>query len=261
MKICCECKKEKDLSEFSKNKNSKDGLQYTCKNCCKQYRNLNKEKISSKRKKYYKKNKDKILNKNKQYHKQNKEKRLEYYKEYRKQNKEKLVECIKDYNNNKVNFNTYASQICFADPVKNVDGYLQTKCAYCGKWYFPQALSVRNRITSLNGKTRGENRLYCSNGCKRECPIFNQKIWPKGFKEATSREVQPQLRQIVLKRDDYKCIKCNNTENLHCHHIEGIRWEPIESADVDKCITVCKNCHIKIHKIPGCGYHDMNCNK
>jgi len=38
-----------------------------------------------------------------------------------------------------------------------------------------------------------------------------------------------------------------------------IKWDPLESADVDKCITFCKYCHKKVHKIPGCEYKDLRC--
>jgi hypothetical protein len=34
MKICCECNIEKDLDQFSKNKNIKDGFNNRCKICC-----------------------------------------------------------------------------------------------------------------------------------------------------------------------------------------------------------------------------------
>lgn len=161
-------------------------------------------------------------------------------------------------------FNTYAHQINWCEEVRrnNEDkNILEVKCTYCGKWYIPNYNSVSNRLQVLknNKKYTGECRFYCSNSCKQECSIFNQKIWPKGFKIATSREVQPELRQMVFKRDGYKCVKCGSTENLHCHHVEGIRWEPIESADIDKCMTTCKNCHIEIHKQEDCGYQDLQC--
>ena len=32
-KYCCECKRDKPVEQFSKNKTSKDGLQYGCKSC------------------------------------------------------------------------------------------------------------------------------------------------------------------------------------------------------------------------------------
>ena len=165
-------------------------------------------------------------------------------------------------------YNTYAPQINWCEKVrrnkinKNI---LEVKCTYCGKWFIPNMMSVANRIQSLNSNHTGEKRLYCSEGCKQECPTYHKQKWPEGFKQATSREVQPELRQMVLKRDNYTCQKCNKHQNelktgLHCHHLEGIRWEPLESANMDKCITLCKECHKLVHKLPDCGYYDLRCN-
>lgn len=72
-----------------------------------------------------------------------------------------------------------------------------------------------------------------------------------------NREVQPELRQMVLKRDEYKCVKCGSTESLHCHHIIPVVIEPLESADIDNCITLCYNCHKEVHKLPGCRYNEI----
>ena len=171
--------------------------------------------------------------------------------------------------NNLPFYDTYAHQISFCEEVrrnkKDLD-ILEVKCAYCGKWFIPTTISIKNRTQALNGKNIDgvESRLYCSTECKKECPIYNQKLYPKGFKPATSREVQPELRQMCFERDDYTCQKCGKHQDeldvgLHCHHVEGIRWEPIESADLDKVITFCKNCHIEVHKQPDCGYNDLKC--
>ena len=64
---------------------------------------------------------------------------------------------------------------------------------------------------------------------------------------------------MVFERDNWTCQKCGDTKSLHCHHIEGIRWEPLESCDIDKCITYCKKCHKQVHKKKGCKYVDMQC--
>jgi len=161
-------------------------------------------------------------------------------------------------------YDTYAYQIKFAEKVrrnKDDKNILEVKCAYCGKWHMPKLRDVRNRVQALKGNINGysEYKLYCSNSCKKECPVYNQNKYPKGYKKASSREVQPELRQLVFERDEYTCQKCGNEKNLHCHHIEGIRWEPLESCDIDKCITYCKNCHIEVHKIEECRTIDMQC--
>lgn len=141
---------------------------------------------------------------------------------------------------------------------------LLVRCAYCGKLYMPSISAVKLRLNCIEGKNAGEGRFYCSDNCKAACPIFKRILWPKGFKKATSREVQPQLRQMVLARDNYECQICGKNQQeaqLHCHHIEGIHHNPIESADIDICITLCKACHKKVHKLPGCSYYDFRCIK
>lgn len=161
-------------------------------------------------------------------------------------------------------YDTYAHQISYVEKVRrDSDNYnwLQVKCTYCGKWYNPKRTDTMQRIRALNGTCSGENRLYCSNGCKQLCPIFNKSA--RSAEETNtkqlSREVQPELRQLVFERDGWTCKKCGSTKLLTCHHKEGILWEPLLSADIDMCITVCKECHKKIHQIEWCGYRDMQC--
>ena len=138
---------------------------------------------------------------------------------------------------------------------------LQAKCNYCGKWFRPNRSAVRGRIQALNGPAGGEVRLYCSRECKRECPIFWKRLYPEGFKRATSREVQPELRQIVFERDEWNCQKCGANSSLHCHHIESVSKNPIESADIDNCLTLCKRCHKWAHTDEGCRYFELRCLK
>jgi len=134
---------------------------------------------------------------------------------------------------------------------------LEVKCMYCDKWYTPTQSSIRCKLLCIYNINQGESNLYCSDGCKQSCPTYHQRNYPKGYKTNTSREVQPQLRKLVLERDKWECIKCNSDENgLHCHHIEGVELNPIESADMDNCITVCKKCHKEIHSKDGCTYND-----
>jgi len=168
-------------------------------------------------------------------------------------------------------YDTYALQISYAERVRrdpnNVE-WLQVRCAYCGKWFMPKCTLLKNRIAALdmdnNSRRCGESRFYCSNNCKKSCPIFGQHKYPKGFKPTTSREVQPQLRQLVFERDNYTCQKCGKTVDeiqIHCHHIDSVSQNPIESADIDNCITFCKDCHKWVHRQDGCKYHELRCNK
>jgi hypothetical protein len=162
-------------------------------------------------------------------------------------------------------FDTYAHQISWCESVRRDpedEKILNVKCTYCGKWYRPSLKSIRTRIDVVNGTAHGDCRLYCSSGCKRACPIFHKVKYSEEEHHINIlvREIQAELRQLVFARDEWACIKCGATCELHCHHIEGIRWNPLESADMDLCVTLCKPCHEEIHKQKGCGYYDLKCN-
>jgi len=67
IKFCTKCKIKKELSEFGKNKSTKDGLTHWCRKCVNKYREENKEKIRKYGQYHYKNNKDEIRKKQKEY--------------------------------------------------------------------------------------------------------------------------------------------------------------------------------------------------
>jgi len=170
-------------------------------------------------------------------------------------------------------YDTYADKIGYPGEVRRKSkdrNILEVRCKYCGKWFTPTKQAVWGRVKAMNSDRLGtDNHLYCSQSCKDECPIFDMKKRSKdeysNYRKGTSREVQPQLRQMVFERDNYTCQKCEKNKNkhknvkLHCHHYEGIMQNPIESADVDACTTLCKKCHLEVHKEKGCRPSDLRC--
>jgi 5-methylcytosine-specific restriction endonuclease McrA len=150
---------------------------------------------------------------------------------------------------------------------KTGDGYLEVRCTYCGRFFVPKTTLVFKRMRAIDGKDGGESRFYCSDGCKKECPIYGKtaetlmkedairagRILPKDL----NREVQSDLRWMVLERDNYTCQICGSTDSLHCHHKKGIWQEQLESADIDICTTLCKYCHLKEHQQPGMTYYEL----
>ena len=314
---CGKCGLEKESSEFSKNRSTKTGFSYYCKECTKQnkrdyyiknrdriieksiaYYNSNKKSVIERIKGYTTRNRDKVCDYQKNYRLDNTNSIREQQRRYREENRDKVLKLRKDYyaknrdacitksaNYYKANrdmvlakrkpyFKEYYKAPCkfsnpyikdlllYEDIVESPNGYLMVKCTYCGGFFIPTVLSVRNRLQAINGGIRGEGRFYCSNHCKHACPIFYQVLYPKDFGKATSREVQAQLRQLVLKRDEYKCQICGKDQSeveLHCHHIEGVKQNPIESADVDNCITLCKEHHKFVHSQKGCTTYDLKC--
>jgi 5-methylcytosine-specific restriction endonuclease McrA len=150
---------------------------------------------------------------------------------------------------------------------ENEEGFLECKCTYCGIWFIPSRGQIKERIDGINNNDTA--RLYCSDGCKKECPTFRKRAESlikrdkiaagRILLDELNREVQPELRKIVFARDNYTCQKCGQVGgSLHCHHIDPVISNPIESADMDMCIAFCKKCHVWVHKnIKGCGYGEL----
>jgi 5-methylcytosine-specific restriction endonuclease McrA len=56
-----------------------------------------------------------------------------------------------------------------------------------------------------------------------------------------------QKRLIILKRDNFKCKKCNSTNNLHVHHLVYEKNLKAWEAKNENLITLCNICHAKEH--------------
>jgi len=96
-KVCSKCKEEKNVCEFSKRKDTKDGLQNKCKKCVKIWKLDNREHILEYNKNYNQKNKDKLNKYNEKWKKSNSEKVSNYHKIYNQKNKDKLNEYNKNW--------------------------------------------------------------------------------------------------------------------------------------------------------------------
>ncbi len=223
------------------------------------YKN-NKEKRKENKKEHYEKNKEETKEKMKEYYEKNRAKMKEKVKRYYKKNKGKVSERNKEYLKSFASFYTYKDRLTVdEDPIEDDNGNLLVLCTYCGKRFIPINRTVRDRIAALS-TTGGENRLYCSEGCKLACPVFHKKVWSKGFKLASSREVDPLFRKMVLKLDNWTCQRCGKTTEeapLHAHHIQGATQQPMLSNDVSNGITYCKPCHKWVHSKKGCRYIDL----
>jgi len=175
VKVCGKCKVKKPVSEFCKNKLSKDGLRFKCKSCSKEYdkeyyqankerkkefnkeyykhnKELhkkyyeeNKEYIKERRKKYREENKEYIKERGKKYKQANKKKIIKYHKEYYKDNKEKIIEYSKEYyKDNKEKINEYNRNR------KKTDALFKLKCNLRGR----TTMAFRNKGYSKNTKTQ-----------------------------------------------------------------------------------------------------------
>lgn len=55
-------------------------------------------------------------------------------------------------------------------------------------------------------------------------------------------------KQNVLKRDNYICQKCGNTNNLVVHHIKPFATDKEARFDTNNGITLCQTCHKEAHR-------------
>lgn len=249
---CSKCKEYKLWNEFTNETSSKTGKCDICKKC---------------QQEYYQERKEERLQYAEQYRSDpvNIEKQKDYQAKYREDNKEKLRkqkrECARKWLNKSAKYKTYAKYLTVLEsPRETEDGYLEVKCAKCRDYYIPTNQEARNRKDSLNGKRRGESRLYCSEECKENCEVYHQSSSPKNFKhKLTGREVDPVWREMVLEQDDYTCQKCGKTNvQLDAHHILPVVSNEILQNDVDNGITLCKECHKEIHQLEGCTLGELS---
>ena len=111
-KVCSKCNKEKEICEFYKRKESKDGYRSDCKCCFNErvleYRKNNKEKIKQRSKDYFQKNKQSHLEKKQIWRKNNPEKYKKQVKDYWDKVKDVQTEKKKIWiNNNRKKYNDY----------------------------------------------------------------------------------------------------------------------------------------------------------
>ena len=100
-KTCSKCKREKPLTQFSKDKSKKDGHKYVCKLCAKvrdkAYREANREKLKARKKAYRESNPEKIKALSKAWYEANREKIKARKKAYREANREEINAWQKAY--------------------------------------------------------------------------------------------------------------------------------------------------------------------
>ncbi len=66
------------------------------------------------------------------------------------------------------------------------------------------------------------------------------------------------LRILTRLRDGSKCRVCGSMRNLNCHHIH---YDNLGNEELDDLVTLCENCHTKLHEELGYdrnGYYPIN---
>lgn len=117
-------------------------------------------------------------------------------------------ECITQYNNNQK---------------------VTIKCAHCGKEFQQSRYNIYENKNSFCSKRCGNN--------------YHQLLHPTRYGGTWKR-----WKRHILKRDNYKCLKCGAKENLEQHHFKKLRFfdNPNDAHYDDNLGTFCKKCHKEI---------------
>lgn len=125
VKVCNKCMASKAFEAFSKCSSNSDGLQRWCKECTKEYRKNNAEKIAEGQRKKYLKKREEWLEKNRISYRKNRERIIKQKAEYSKKNPEvKRRSSLK----RRVSINKNKYQIIDKDMRK----LYSSPCTYCG---------------------------------------------------------------------------------------------------------------------------------
>jgi hypothetical protein len=220
MKICIKCKEEKELTEFYKKKDGKDGYRNDCKICTlkdkkeyrfnhkeynKEYRLNNKEYFTEYNKRYqreyYLKNKLRIDKRIKEYHLNNIQERKKYQIEYCLKNKEKIIERGKVYfKKNKEIIYKKAKERKLNNPLIKLASNI--RCL------------VRNSI-KLNGYSK-KSKTYEYLGCSfEEFKAHLEKQFTKGMTwENQGQWHLDHIYPVSLAKDEEELIRLNHYTNF-----------------------------------------------
>lgn len=255
MKICSKCKIEKELDEFRKSKQNKDGHAKQCKICVsvaegkvrassegkkkkalsdKFYAIKNKEKLKVYKAKYYQINKKKI-----------KEERVIDAEHIKEINKRRSI--LPDYIGN------YLNKLPPVDKAK-FNNVLTVICKTCGGRFSPTRTSLDNRVRAYEGKKAGECNLYCSDRCKSSCLVFNfascKHIDPRSKLSLSVREKArncqtDHLKKLQCDEVGYNyCERCGDIISVDLHHTQPVGSK--DSVSSAGHLLLCPGCHVKL---------------
>ncbi len=242
------------------------------------YRESHKEEIAAAKKEWEERNKEHVREHAKKYREENAETiKIKDHLKYEK-NKDDILERNRKHRKEPARYDIYYEKLkpYYGEDIRQDPEnpeLIQVRCYNhsCREWFNPTNNQVSNRLIAINNISRGSANMYCSEDCKKSCAVYNKRKYPEGMSpKEMSREVQPELRKLVLERDNYTCQRegCGKSLSefpdlvLHCHHKFPLNEDPVCSADIDNCITVCAECHKIIHTtVPGCTYAELRCSK
>ena len=131
------------------------------------------------------------------------------------------------------------------------------------------SIEVREKLSKKNkGKQSPNKGKHLSDEQKRKISETNKErgirpivinrakgdrhgMWKGGITDINKKfrrtEEYKQWRNLIYKRDHWRCQKCGIKEKIVAHHIKSFTEYPDLRHDPDNGITLCRYCHLKLH--------------
>lgn len=135
-------------------------------------------------------------------------------------------------------------------------------CKFCGESFMPtvgkqiycciEHSFKGNYLENADVKKKNTREYRVNNLDKVRKQDRESKKKHKGKKAEADKAYRDKTRfsgnkAIALERDGYKCRRCDATEDLAVHHIDGSGQSDNPNNDLDNLETLCDSCHTKHH--------------
>lgn len=149
------------------------------------------------------------------------------------------------HQNFKCRYESFAKYLTPDEDVIEVNnGLIAVRCKWCKEYFLPTYTQMWNRVQALLGQSGfAENSFYCSDTCKKSCPIFRRRVSNSNENQSKDFKFLAEARVVVFDRAGHECEICGSKDNLEMHHIKPMKTDPLESYDLDNLICCCHKCH------------------
>jgi len=101
-------------------------------------------------------------------------------------------------------------------------------------------------------KSNANRRVYCSRPCQARGMVGAASGHWKGGKSLDNERARRSIdlkhwRESVFARDGWACRHCGATGTIHAHHVEHWAKNEARRFDVANGLTLCIDCHGKVH--------------
>lgn len=109
-----------------------------------------------------------------------------------------------------------------------------------------------NNLINLKDKYCDTHKLEFKKQVKRWRKDYDDRRKDDKYKKFYKSTEWKRLRDYVLKRDNYICQECIKEDKITTcntvHHIVEVREDFSKALNEDNLVTLCHECHNKIHK-------------